>query len=35
MSVLKADDIIKYYGAKDNAVSVQAHKVINLLFNSV
>lgn len=33
MSVLKADNIIKYYGAKDNAVSVQALKGINLQVN--
>ena len=33
MSVLKADDIIKYYGAKDNTVSVQALKGINLQVN--
>jgi putative ABC transport system ATP-binding protein len=30
MSVLKADNIVKYYGSKDNEVSTQALKGINL-----
>lgn len=33
MSVLKADNIVKYYGAKDNEISVQALKGINLQVN--
>lgn len=33
MSVLKADNIVKYYGSKDNEISVQALKGINLQVN--